>query len=101
MTTETAIARRLVAAAIAAGYLISVRDGIEGDGELTVQNSTDLRTISDALQTTEGDKLILRTAAAPHRMVGTVTLIWGNGEDLISDHTDTPAIDALVALANG
>lgn len=96
MTTETAIALRLVRAALAAGYSISVRDGYEGDGEIVLARSTDEAAVMGALQSSDGDMLYLRHAERPQRLVGWVTLIWGNDEDVISDYSDNEATAALV-----
>ena len=49
------------------------------------------------LATTEADTLIFRDHTG--EAVGFMLLIWGNGEDLISDHTDNKAMNTLAAFA--
>jgi hypothetical protein len=34
-------------------------------------------------------------SGAPKR-IGAITLIWGNGYDILHDHTDTPELEKLV-----
>ena len=90
---EMAIAGSVVDALMAAGYTIGVNDG----EELTVRRSTDRAEIMGALATTEEDYVIAYDAHTGKRF-GWVWLIWGNGEDLITDHTVnlTPIIDPLI-----
>jgi hypothetical protein len=87
---ETAIARRLVANALADKLTVSVYDG----GAWCLKRSTNLTEIMDALQSTDCDTLRFRNADGVS--IGSVLLIWGNEDDLISDHTDNDAIAALV-----
>jgi hypothetical protein len=87
---EMTIARKLVRKALAAGYMVSVYDG----EEYAVKRSTKFTKIVEALASTSDDVLVLRTADGTK--VGSVWLIWGNGEDLISDYTDNEATNALV-----
>lgn len=90
---EARVARRLVRAALAAGYTISVNDG----EEWTVKRSTRERAILDALATTGGDLLRLRLPASAEA-VGSFWLIYGNdpdGSELIADHTDNENCDRL------
>lgn len=85
---EKHIASNLITSGIAKGYLISVNNG----EEWTVKRSNDFQTVFDALGTTElFDKLVYRDSNGA--MVGTVTLIFGNGEDLIYDHCCNFEID--------
>ena len=101
---ERKVARRLIKAALAAGYSISVNDG----EEWTVKRSTKLKTITDALCTTGEDTLQLY-AADPSKTVGwhgagAFYLVWGNeesGECLISDFTADDVCEALWAQALG
>lgn len=90
---EGRAARKLVKAALAAGYCISVSDG----EEWTVKRSTNAREIIDALCTTGGDVIRLRDPA-DGAAVGSFVLIYGNdpsGEELISDHTDNNVCESL------
>ena len=101
---ERKVARRLIKAALAAGYALSVDDG----EEITVSRASKLKTIEDALCTTGEDTLRLH-AADPSKTVGwhnagSFTLIWGNADDgseLIADYTDNGVCDELWALAMG
>jgi hypothetical protein len=101
---ERAVARRLIKAALAAGYTISVDDG----EEITVKRSSKLKAITDALATTGEDTLQLY-AADPSKTVGwhgagRFYLVWGNAEDgseLISDHTANNLCEDLWKQALG
>ena len=101
---ERNVARRLIRAALNAGYTISVNDG----EEWTVKRSTSARIIKDALCTTGEDTLRLH-AADPSKTVGwhnagSFSLIWGNADDgseLIADYTDNGVCNELWALALG
>ena len=93
---ERGTATRLVRAAFAAGYSVSVYDG----EEYTVKRSRKLKDVLDALASTEEDWLVVRDATGER--LGSFRLIWGNdptGEELIADHTDKPEIEALANAA--
>jgi hypothetical protein len=93
---ERGVATRLVRAAIHAGYTVSVSDG----EEWTVKRSDSEAVILPALATTGYDTLRFRDSAGEH--VGSAYLVWGNdpsGEELIADHTDNDAIEALYNAA--
>ena len=91
---EMAIAGRVVDALMGAGYTIGVNDG----EDLTVRRSTDRQQIMEALATT-GEDYIIAYEQTTGKSVGWVLLVWGNDEDLITDHTVnlTPIIDPLIA----
>jgi hypothetical protein len=92
---ERGVATRLVRAALNAGYTVSVYDG----EEWTVGNSRRERAILAALASTGEDMLRFRRNG---ENVGSVYLIWGNdptGGELISDHTDNDAMQALYDAA--
>jgi hypothetical protein len=101
---ERKVARRLIKAALAAGYTISVDDG----EEITVKRSATLKTITDALATTGEDTLQLY-AADPSKTVGwhgagRFYLVWGNADDgseLISDFTANDVCEGLWTQALG
>ena len=101
---ERKVARRLIKAALAAGYTISVDDG----EEITVKRSSKLKTITDALATTGEDTLQLY-AADPSKTVGwhgagRFYLIWGNADDgseLVADYTDSDICNGLWKQALG
>jgi hypothetical protein len=93
---ERRTATRLVAAALAAGYTVSVYDG----EEYTVKRSRKSKEILEALATTGEDVLVIRDSAGER--LGVLSLIWGNdpsGDELISDHSDNDAMDALYRAA--
>lgn len=87
-TIERRIATRLVDDALAAGYSISVHDG----EEWALKQSSDRATILNAMGSTDSDKLRFRKDG---EVIGTVLLIWGNEDDLISDTSESEAIDKL------
>lgn len=87
---EKIIAGRLVEAALAAGYSISVWDG----EEIAVDKSVDPAVIFPALCSTDSDVLRLHNREdGDYR--GRFWLIWGNGRDLISDYTDNEVCNSL------
>lgn len=89
-----AIAARLVADALAAGYLVSVRDGLEW----TVKQSRNAHTILAAMASTDADTLKFRDAATGDA-IGSVWLIWCNGCDVISDYSAPNA--AMLSVLKG
>ena len=101
---ERAVTRKLIKAALAAGYTISVNDG----EEWTVKRGSKLKTVTDALATTGEDTLRLH-AADPSKTVGwhnagSFDLIWGNADDgseLLADYTDNDICNSLWAQAMG
>ncbi|MES2704813.1 MAG: hypothetical protein V4649_19390 [Bacteroidota bacterium] len=94
--TEKLIAIALLNAILAAGYTVSVNDG----EEWTVKQSRDFDTIAAALATTGYDTLKLRKSPTDMSCVGSIVLIYGNDCDLLSDWSDNPAIETLVAPIN-
>lgn len=92
--TERALARTLVRKALARGYTVSVNDG----EETVLMQSADERAIIAAMGSTDADTLIF---ALNGRRLGWVWLIYGNGEDLISDHTDREEVNSLVNEVTG
>jgi hypothetical protein len=100
---EARVVRKLVTAAIAAGYCISVSDG----DEWTVKRSTSTRVIFDALATT-GEDTIRISAADPWQTTGrhgagSFRLIYDNdpsGEEVIADYTANDVCEALYAAAH-
>jgi hypothetical protein len=101
---ERKVARRLIKAAIAAGYSISVNDG----EDWTVRRSVKLKAIEDALCTTGEDTLLL-CAANPSKTVGwhgvgSFYLVFGNakdGSELLSDFTANDICEGLWKQALG
>jgi hypothetical protein len=92
-TIEHRIVSQLLAAALPLGYTVSVWDG----EEWTLRNSRDPGEILQALATTSDDLISFRDAAGAR--VGTIWLIWGNSQDLISDCSANPRIEALCRAA--
>lgn len=97
--TERKIVHKLVDDALAAGYAISVNDG----EATTVVRSRVRATILGAMATTGEDTLVffLPTAreAQPFVRVGWVSLIYGNGCDIISNSSANDSTDTLLAGA--
>lgn len=94
---EARVVRKLVKAALAAGYSVSVNDG----EEWTVKRSTSTKVIFDALATTGEDRLLLRDSEG--NTAGSFWLIYGNdpsGEEVISDHSDNEVCEALYKAAH-
>lgn len=77
---EQAIARKIVQRILKAGYVISVFDG----EEYPCKRSADFKAIWDAMGETDEDVLIIRDVV---QRIGSITLIWGNDEDLVSDYS--------------
>jgi hypothetical protein len=97
---ERPIARRLVATCLEAGYVISVFDG----EEFAIKKSDNKSEIHKAMFSTDCDVLHIWSAIQPldskRKRIGTITLIYGNLEDVISDYSDNDIIDGLVKKAN-
>src|SRR5882757_617287 len=92
LSMERRVALTLVRDILAAGHTISVYDS-------PALRSRDKRKIMEAMAASDEDTLFIRDAAGNN--LGVVTLVYGNdGWDVISDHTDTPAMNALLANAN-
>ena len=89
-TAEKQIATKLVDHFLALGYRISVFDG----EETTVSRSADREHILGSLASTDEDHLTLRHT--DHGHIGSVTLIWGNDTDLISDNTDVDWLNSAL-----
>lgn len=92
--TEFRIVSGIVRRALSKGYTVSVNDDASGQGEWTVKNSRALDEIIGALATTGGDLLKVRNIDG--KSLGVVSLVYGNGEDVVSDCSDTPAILELL-----
>lgn len=76
---ERRIAKKLIDELLRRGYSISVFDS----EEFTLKRSTSRADIINALATTDSDTLRVRDSDG--ELIGHFILIWGNGEDLISD----------------
>jgi hypothetical protein len=94
---EARVARKLIRAALAEGWSVSVNDGYE----TTVRRSTREREIFDAMCTT-GEDIITLHLPVGGKSGGSFVLIYGNdesGEELISDHTDNDICERLFRAA--
>jgi len=107
---ERRVVNRLIDAALAAGYSISVCDDHAGEGDWVLRSSTSKRAIQNSLASTDGDLLRVRAplndgqTGGQGRLIGVVQLVWGNaadGSEVISDHSDNDETNALVATAYG
>jgi hypothetical protein len=92
---EKGIAKRVVRAAIAAGYTVSLWDG----GEYTVKRSSKLSEIVGAMFTVDEESLEIRDAEGG--LIGTVWMVYGNdGFDAINDFTATETMEKLLRDAD-
>lgn len=90
------VATKIVDDALTTGLAISVFDGVE----TTIRNSTDREEILDAMGSTESDILTFRNLnSSKPSLIGSVTLIYANGPEVISDCTDNDAMQSLLAAA--
>lgn len=89
---EAVIARKIVDYALKQGWYVSVYDG----GEWALKRSIKREEILDALASTDEDTL--RFSDALNKTVGRMWLIYGNGEDLISDYSDNSAMNTLAEM---
>lgn len=86
--------KQLIAAAVKAGYLVSVWDG----EEWAVMRSTDEAAIFDAASGVDEAKLNLwkRSEVGWAKKAGAMLLVYGNDEEtVVADHTDNPEMLAL------
>lgn len=95
---ETQIIDAIINSALREGLVISIYDG----EEWTVKCSADREAITAAIGTTDETRLALRRPTdGKFDIIGGVFLVHGNdGHDVIADHTDTPAMAAILADAN-
>ena len=91
---ERRIVKAVIKSAIDAGGSVSLYDG----GEWTVKKSRDAKVLANAIMSVDEESLRIHNAAG--ESIGTVYLVYGNdGYDVICDHTDAPAMDAILASA--
>lgn len=91
---EFGIVSSIVRRALAKGYTVSVNDDAAGHGEWVVKKSRDPAEIIGALATTGGDLLRIRDDSG--KSLGVISLIYGNGEDVVSDCSDNATILELL-----
>ena len=87
---EKTIASKLVKAILARGYEVSVYEG----EDYAIKRSVGYQKIMDALASTGEDTIIIHTV--DDTRIGSIYLVWGNGEDLVSDNTDNETINGIV-----
>ena len=92
---EKGIAKRVVRAAIEAGYTVSLWDG----GEWAVKRSSKLPEVIRAMFTVDEESLEFRNAEGG--LIGTVWMVYGNdGFDAINDSTATETMEKLLRDAD-
>jgi hypothetical protein len=92
---ERAIVKRIVRSALLSGYSVTVHDG----DSISLVRSRSLSAVMAAVMTTDEDTLIFRDKETQAR-IGQVSLVYGNcGWDVISDCTDSKAMELLLADA--
>ena len=92
---EKGIAKRVVRAAIEAGYTVSLYDG----GEWTVKRSRKLSEVVGAMFTVDEERLDIRNSEGG--LIGNVWFVYGNdGYDAINDYTDTETMEKLLRDAD-
>lgn len=94
---EIQIIDAIITSALTDGLVISVYDG----EVWTVSCSADREAITAAIGTSDETRLALRRPVdGKFERIGGVFLVHGNdGHDVIADHTDTPAMAAILAEA--
>jgi hypothetical protein len=101
-SSERAIISRLLDDAAAAGFIVSVFDG----EVWALTASSDFPAVAALVGATGETTLRFRDPSTLNErgkpaLVGFVFLVHGNGSDVISDYSDTPALSALLAGASG
>lgn len=91
MNIEHRIAKTLINEALKRGWTLTVNDG----EETVLWHSTDAKAIWRAMHSTEEE--YLHFYDKDQKRIGWVWLVYGNGEDLITDHVDNDAMRQLVA----
>jgi hypothetical protein len=95
---ERRITRALLAGIFAKGWTITIDNG--GDGEYSASLppiATSGREALPLLAHTGSDTVNLYEGGLRR---GYIWLVWGNEEDLITDYSDYPEVEALVAEAH-
>lgn len=91
---EKAVVRAAVRNAIKTGHTVSLYDG----EEWSIKASTSEKEVMANIYATDMEVLGFRKDGAP---VGRVWLVYGNSaSEVISDHTDSEAMDIILAPAN-
>lgn len=92
--TEQPIARKLVRAILNGGFVIRVYDGEEFNTDHDLVNELE---VLENLGTTGDDRVYFRREGQ-EGWAGWFWLIYGNGEDLISDYTVSPETDKIADI---
>ncbi|MCP4896291.1 MAG: hypothetical protein GY906_04890 [bacterium] len=93
--SERSAARKLVRTILNAGFVIRVYDSAE------FNTDHDLSTEADVLAelATSGDDRVYFRKPGDERFIGWFWLIWGNGEDLISDYNVNETTEKIASIA--
>lgn len=95
---ERLIVERVVTDLLAAGYLISINDDTHANGEDVIVDSTDHDAVLKVMFSTDGDCIMVDRNPQKGREApswnGYVSLIYGNGGDVICDWTTS--LDAII-----
>ncbi|UVD32784.1 acriflavin resistance protein [Pseudomonas phage PH826] len=95
---EKAVVMAAVMRGIRMGFTVSVKDG--SDGEWVVRQSTDVKEISDSLQSTCDDVIRFRKGSGPENVVGSLWAIYGNSAgEVIADWSDNDTMAMVMAPA--
>ena len=91
---EQKIVSTMISFAIDKGYLVSVHDG----EEWCLKRSIDAdKILLDAMSVDESSLLFRDSKTG--RNTGTIYLVFGNGREVVCDHTDVPEIEEIVNSA--
>ena len=93
---ERTIAKRLIRTILEAGYDVRIH---EGEDWAMDKRSNDPKTIFDNMASTDEDRVYFYSTSERKEQLGWIWLIYGNGEDLISDYSDNELTNDLVAKA--
>ncbi|RUU76134.1 hypothetical protein [Mesorhizobium sp. M7A.F.Ca.MR.362.00.0.0] len=90
---EVKIVGRLIKKALGLDYVVSVYDG----EEYGIVRSNNYEAITAEIAATDSTELVFRRRDDKTK-IGSVLLIHGNDEDVISDHSDNELTNKLVEL---
>jgi len=92
---ELRIIDRVLRMALERGYAVSVHDSVDW----VLVRSRSHVAILNVMFATDYEMLVFWDGAG--RRVGFMTFVYGNGEDVISDHTDNAVMQELFDYATG
>lgn len=90
---ERGIATRLIRDLLAKGYYVRIHDGEEFNTESNLNKESEIK---DNLATTGEDRIYFSKFSDKQSYLGWIWLVWGNGEDLISDYSANPRTEEIV-----